>query len=353
MNTDDMNEVTRLLPPPAAPDIPAGRSRIMREHLITETRRARDRRALFPVLPFSQHPVRGRRGLWTGIASACAAGAAAAVAFAILPGGSPSGTSLTGPGKTAAVPNTPAARLLAKVATAAERQPPQQPGKYMYIRSEVALLGTKASAKPHEQQIWLPADTHCDKGLIIEDGQRTVLTAQKGGPACRGSIGDPTYPFLRKLPTDPKTLLNYIYAQAKNEVYAQAKGEGVAGDLNYEAFQAIGNTIGEMIVPPKTAAALFRAAALIPGVTMDKHAVTASGAAGVGISYGDSEWIFNPVTFQFIGYQELGSGQKALSIIPVPFMIEFQELGDGQKAVSSIVAKGFVQKIGDVPPSGH
>jgi hypothetical protein len=123
----------------------------------------------------------------------------------------------------------------------------------------------------HERQIWQPVANVCDYGLIIEDGQRTSLapsvarnpsTAIKCGP---GNLGNPTYRLLQSLPTDPRTLLNLIYAFDGPGAATQELGK------DGEAFSLIGNLIRETIMPPATAAALYRAAALIPGVTFIGH----------------------------------------------------------------------------------
>jgi hypothetical protein len=110
-----------------------------------------------------------------------------------------------------------------------------------------------------------------------------------------GSFGDPTYRFLQSLPTDPQTLLNMIYGAHNGEQ-----------PPNEEAFTTIGDTLRESIPPPAVSAALYRAAALIPGVTVIPDATDALGRPGIAVSFtgvGDvqSEWIFDKDTFQWLG----------------------------------------------------
>jgi hypothetical protein len=125
-------------------------------------------------------------------------------------------------------------------------------------------------------------------------------------------VNSPTYRLLQSLPTDPRTLLNYIYAQTK--------GEGQSQGRDGEAFITIGDMIRETVVPPKTAAALYRAAALIPGVTLVPHATNAVGQRGIAVARAGYEWIFNSVTYQFIGEKESDGGNTAVlqqAIVPV------------------------------------
>ncbi|NEE44867.1 hypothetical protein G3M55_09635, partial [Streptomyces sp. SID8455] len=72
-------------------------------------------------------------------------------------------------------------------------------------------------------------------------------------------------------------------------------------------FENIGHLIGETVLPPETAAALYKAAALIPGVSDAPGAVDALGRHGVGIAREDtrfstrSEWVFDPEGLAFLG----------------------------------------------------
>ena len=83
-------------------------------------------------------------------------------------------------------------------------------------------------------------------------------------------MNEPSYRLLQSLPTDPHALLNLIYKATK--------GAGQSPDQ--EAFTTIGDLLRESIAPPDVSAALFRAAALIPGVSVIHHGAdaTAGGA---------------------------------------------------------------------------
>jgi hypothetical protein len=154
---------------------------------------------------------------------------------------------------------------------------------------------------------------------VIEEGQRTSLAPSPGsGPSfsvkCgQGNLNAPTYQLLQSLPTDPRTLLNLIYS------FNQKNGEGQALGSDGEAFVTIGDLIRETIVPPSTAAALYRAAALIPGVTLIGHVTDVEGQPGIAIAWTSSqgryEWIFDPATLQYVGERDydMSSGKPVVT----------------------------------------
>src|SRR5262249_23267031 len=114
-----------------------------------------------------------------------------------------------------------------------------------------------------------------------------------------GSLNDPTYRLLQTLPTNPHTLLALIYRVERGH------GPGP----NQEAFVTIGDLLRDTIAPPKVAAPLYRAAALIPGVPLISHATDAIGRPGVavgrvgpGVDGGvRDELIFSRATWQLLG----------------------------------------------------
>lgn len=300
MNIDDLARLR-----PAERDLPAAREQILKEHLMTELRQAGP----------SQPKLR-RRG--TVLAAGAALTAAVAVTATVV------GTRTTPPApQTApAAHAVTAAQLLAKVATAAARQPAPvvRNSDFMYIRSEVAYEQdtisngheTSTMAKPHERQIWLPVANICATGLLIENGERTPLSPfpviyGKVGrhPAgneprpnftcpSQGHLGDASYRLMQSMPTQPAALLAYLKAGRKW--------------TNDDPSTEIGDLIREAIVPPALAAALYRLAATLPGASVVPHATNAAGRAGIGIMWTSrtkpayqNEWIFDRTTLQFIG----------------------------------------------------
>lgn len=314
----DMTEMAQLLPPLAERDLPEGRQHILREHLIAELRLA--------GRPLAGRPAKRRRRTWAIIiAAATAAGLAAGLT--LLPGNTP-GVS-------------PAAvRLLAKIATAASRQssPPVRDSEFWYIKSWVSYQTCNGGSgnncvmeKPHERQIWSSVSDQCVTGLLREYGQNTPLKwdTGPGTPPCpsRGGMNDPTYRFLQALPTNPRTLLN--------DIYAQTTGEGQALGPNGEAFVTIGDLLREAIAPPAVSAALYRAAALIPGVTVIPDATDAIGRHGVAVATTylgvQTEWIFDKQTLQYLGERDINTANGATT---------------GEDAV---LQRAFVDRAGQTP----
>jgi hypothetical protein len=311
----DLAELARLLPAPAERDLPAGRQQALKEHLISELRPAGS--------PPAGRPARRRRRKLAIIiaAAGAAAVAAAATALALLPGNSSSAS--------------PAAmRLLAKIATAAARQPGPRvhDSQFWYIKSWVAFQTCNGGSgnncvldKPHERQIWQSVSSLCVTGLLREYGQNTPL-ADSPGAKCpdRGSVHDPTYRFLQSLPTDPRALLSLIEREMQGQ---QPRPE--------EAFTTIGDLLREAITPPQVSAALYRAAALIPGVTVVADTTDAIGRHGVAVAMTSqgvrSEWIFSKQTLQYLGERDIN-------------------IADGTtNGIAAVLRRAFVNHAGQLP----
>ena len=229
-----------------------------------------------------------------------------------------------------------AVRLLAKIATVAGRQPHAavRNGQYWYIKSWVSYSVCDAGSvtskcvleKPHERQIWQSVSNECRTGLLREDGRDTRLTFSTNYLHCpyRGGMNDPTYRFLQSLPTDPHTLLIRI----EKEMSGQQP-------VPQEAFTTIGDLLHETIAPPRVSAALYRAAALIPGVTVVPDAADALGRHGVAVAMTSdgvrTEWIFSKQTFLYLG-------ERAINV------------ADGSvNGISAVLQRDFVNRAGQIP----
>ena len=213
--------------------------------------------------------------------------------------------------------------MLDKIATVAASQPRVnvRDDQYMYIASKerstatwVTSGGQRTVAEPlHTREIWLSVSNICKPGLLKDPSPGPATKLNVTGISCpnHGGWGYPTYRFLQSLPTSPRTLLNMIYAATK--------GRGQSPDR--EAFTTIGVMLREAIAPPDISAALYRAAALIPGVRVIPHATDILGQPGIGVQFARTvtqspapgvpyrqtfnpngpTWIFNPTTLQWIG----------------------------------------------------
>jgi hypothetical protein len=319
----DMAELARLLPAPAERDLPAGRQHTLKEHLISELR-------LAASPPAGRPTTRRRRRPAIVLAAAGAAALAAALVLALLPANTPGAS--------------PAAvRLLAKIATAAARQPAPQVrnSQFWYIKSWVAYQGCKqvlgnngvlgkpydcVMEKPHERQIWLSVSNLCLTGLLREHGQNISLADAGNRQHCpdRGGVHDPTYRFLQSLPTDPHALLSLIEQQMQGGLPRPE-----------EAFITIGDLLREAIAPPRVSAALYQAAALIPGVTVVADATDAIGRHGdavvMTIEGARFEWIFSKQTLRYLGERDINIAHGST-------------IGE-----AAVLRRAFVNRAGQIP----
>ena len=271
-----------------------------------------------------------RPGLRAGLTAMVAVAAAAAVIAAVLAGNG------AGPGRPHVKHGGGAfltvAYVLAQAATAAARahQPAPRPDQYIYVSSvdtELNMTCPKGSARGGQacrpqaevswlaadgRQIWLSVSGH--RTGVLRDDQLSVSRMPWGvkPPPITGSrvswsplspqpchqkpaIG--SYDYLTRLPTSPRALRAWLYTNP----------EGLPGRPSDLAWNAIGDLLDEMLVPPKLAAALFRVAATIPGAWVVPHATDAAGRRGVAVARyqrnfkADVELIFNPHTYQFLG----------------------------------------------------
>jgi hypothetical protein len=317
-------DLARILPVPAERDLPAGRRHLIKEHLMTELRTDQ------PAADRAARAHRPRRTAWTVAGVGLRAGAAAAARVVGLTGQSGS----TGGHSTAAT-------LLSKIADVAAqaRALDVTDNQFTYIETKVSAgspYGKPAPDQPRLRRVWIPVADLCRPGLAIENGKRFSISDKPTSDTVangvhlkcpyRGTLNDPSYRLLQSLPTDPRTLLNLIYKETA--------GAGQSPDQ--EAFTTIGDLLRESIAPPEVSAALFRAAALIPGVTVVPNAVDAVGRPGIAVSFTSngeqSEWIFNKQTSQMLGELDFVNGT----------------LTDK----SAIITRTFVDHPGQVPPAG-
>jgi hypothetical protein len=155
------------------------------------------------------------------------------------------------------------------------------------------------------------------------------FTARGSGTRCPsiGGLNDASYRLLQTLPTDPRALLAMIYRVER--------GHGPSADQ--EAFVTIGDLLRDKIAPPKVSAALYRAAALIPGVTLVPHATDAIGRHGVAVAQTAegirTELIFDETSLKLIGERTI-----------------LASIGLSTDA-TAIISQGFVNRIGQTPAS--
>ncbi|MFF0010878.1 CU044_5270 family protein [Streptomyces sp. NPDC005374] len=299
---------TQGLLPSVERDLPAGRHQFHKEQMMVQIRE--DLRttasgpAPAPVAARRPNPFLRRAILLPAMACALAGVVVGGLA---LTGGDSEPSLATGPALTTRVGAADAkgaAPLLDHISLAAAdtSEPTVRDDQFLYIASKVASTyprtvddkTTMVSEKLHSRQVWESPDGK--DGWLIEPGNTEDGGMTLAGPNPVSSA----YDRLVRLPTDPKALLRQIYKESD-----AVRDPEVPRDQ--AAFVAIGDLLIESYPPADLTAALYKAAAEIPGVVAVDDAVDAVGRHGVAIARLDeqngqrTEWIFDKKTYAFLG----------------------------------------------------
>ncbi|MFD9910689.1 CU044_5270 family protein [Streptomyces sp. NPDC059063] len=261
-------------PAPRERDLPPGRHLRLKEHLLSEIRqedvdtvpRAKRRGWLRPSL----------------VAGAVAAAVAAGLVVAQPFGGDPA---QAGP------PSKETVAVLKQIAAAARKQPAPKDirdDQFVYMKSKVRW----GDDELHLREFWESVDGR-HTGLLHEPENDSENEPMEPDPPLMES--DTNYRNLQKLPADPVNMLDWLNRVAEEQT-------------NGKPFVLVGDLIYESLMPPEQAAALYLAAARIPGVELVDDAVDAAGRHGVAIAWKDDEvrqeLIFDKRTKQFLGERE-------------------------------------------------
>ncbi|MDI6409934.1 CU044_5270 family protein [Streptomyces albus] len=297
-------DLAEMLPAPAERDLPPAAHRYHKDRLMrfidhdgdTGTAPAAD-----PAPARTRRLPLRRSTLWLPAAALALAGA---LTVGLVTGGN--GDDGSGPARAG---HGAAGALLDRIANAAAEKDvaPVRDGQLVYVKSLTAGAegrpdGTFEPGELHEREVWMsqrrgPVEK---LGLIHEDGSWAPLTEMvpPGSPGVREGVDRPTYRWLATLPTDPDALLRKLDGLAE-------PGEGQERDQ--AVFELIGRLLGETVMPPETASALYRAAARIPGVTRTEDAVDAAGRHGIAVTRVDKKaatatsWIFDKRSLAYLG----------------------------------------------------
>lgn len=158
-----------------------------------------------------------------------------------------------------------------------------------------------------KRTIWLPADGTRDGALKVEylepraypgwpippEAYQQKGTAWMRLPAC-DSTRDTAYTSLKTLPNDPEKMRAYLYGRPRGD-----------NPPDTGAWTAVGDLLRETYVPAAQRKALFKAAATIPGVTVNESAEDAAGRTGIGVGRVSGgvreEIIFDPSSYELLG----------------------------------------------------
>ncbi|MFC8230815.1 CU044_5270 family protein [Streptomyces sp. NPDC057287] len=305
----EREEMARLLPAPAERDLPPGRHLHHKDTLMRLIDQDGDRATARPRLlrPAVLLPAAG-----------LALGGVLLTTLAVTGQDSAPAPSAAGTGSAATAPRG-AAVLLDRIASVASKSGEQKPNgdQFVYVRTLTAenegmFDGPVKLTEPREREVWMTQESGpvTDEGLIHQDGSYIPITV--GVPDGEKPVGypaglsRPTYTWLASLPTDPDALLRRLATEITTDQDARDT-PAEDRDPDRDAFDTIGELLRETVMPPRTASALYRAAARIPGVTEDPDAVDAAGRHGIGVARDDTRagwrtaWIFDPTTLEYLG----------------------------------------------------
>lgn len=283
--------------PPASRDLPPGHQSARRAHLMSELtaapRRVPSRRLVIGGLVTT--------GLAVGLAAALVLAPTAEV------GGSPP------------VARANASEVLLRAANSAAAQPNARPRPDQFVYVESKSKQADLPGQPGDsgtRRVWLSVDGK-HAGLIT-DGE----PASKGDWVCPGKpktpdgalieparggpidLADPptgcySHPAYRKnLPTATRAMRTWLYRNSHGD-----------NPPDVQAFRTIGDSLREVYVSPAAKAAMFRAAATVPGVTVAKGAVDFVGRKGIAVGqtwHGiREELIFDAKSYELLGERQV------------------------------------------------
>ena len=300
--SNDRDELARLLPDPVQRDLPSDRTRQLQEYVMSEIRKDR--------LSTATRPVPRRRLVLATSALAASLLAASAVAtggFGI--GRDQAGHSAAPPaGTSTKAVDSPVALTFELAAAYAAATPftPPRPDQWIYVEnrylSPSALAADKGQQPDVTTRVWTKADGTQVAGTNPETGALETWTQRTD------------YPELAQLPTDPDVLLSLLRAELMATPSDPRAPRAIIATTPDEwdglLFLRIARILDANLLPPTVTAALWRAAALVPGVTLSPETIDAGGRPAIAVGRIQDGWRFeqlllDPDTHEFVGYRSV------------------------------------------------
>ncbi|MFE2422138.1 CU044_5270 family protein [Streptomyces hokutonensis] len=305
--TTDPQELAELLPAPGRPVLSRDRHRVLREHLMQHITHEHDTvREQSTTTVTAPKPFARRRLVLVAAPLALAAAVGLGVVAVDKAGDGKHGTA-------ADDDHQKAVQLLDRIALAAADRTAvtARDDQFIYTKSQgsAAELGVQFHSaaelsqhkglftpKPYngavQQEQWDAVDGKRDglrKGVAVADPTQKMSMDMKG-------TGYLTFRQLQALPTDPDTLLKKFAGDAAN-VSAARRTEVVVENL--------GAIVDEATLLPDLSAAIYRAMAELPGVSVVDHVKDAAGREGVGLTFKNAPkgyaWVFDASSLVYRG----------------------------------------------------
>ncbi|MDP9844156.1 CU044_5270 family protein [Streptosporangium lutulentum] len=197
-----------------------------------------------------------------------------------------------------------------------------EPGQFLVFESQTMnpSAGQDRKGRPEihlyrtKRKVWLPVEGDATGGVIESEllppkpfpGRPLSPEASEDvgrhGPSKLADFDDRAeylrsdYTYVSRLPTEPAKMYEHLYSHLGHNAQADTDAWGRVRDLLTEAY-----------LPAAQRAALFRAAAAIPGVITVDNAVDAVGRKGIAAARVDpvigerQEYIFDRKTYMYLG----------------------------------------------------
>jgi hypothetical protein len=205
------------------------------------------------------------------------------------------------------LPGAPVASAQAALYQAADRAgsrafTPPRPGQWTYLETRYTSPGKPALGTTQTPRS--PLKTRVDRAWTRIDGTR-VATYDHGKltvTATGGGMPPVDYASVVKIPLDPDALVAWV-----KENSPQGR---TAGERDGAAFGMLASLLNNNLVPPRQEAAVYRAMAKIPGVTLDKKTVDVAGRPALAVSsviegYLRQEVLLDRTTYAFLGERDV------------------------------------------------
>jgi hypothetical protein len=209
---------------------------------------------------------------------------------------------------------TPVSRTFELAAVTASTQPytAPRPDQWIYIKtrnlSPSAIAQDKGQAPDVTREFWLRAD-----GTQMAEFNEIHGKVQSWNQ-------DNGYPALAALPTDPVTLL----ALLRTQITAQLSDPNIPQaqtDVDALLFTRIAGILDQNLLPPAVTAALWRVAALVPGVTQAPETLQIDRRRAIAVGRIQDGWRFeqllvDPETYDYIGYRSVATKDHTYPDVP-------------------------------------
>ncbi|MEV5750842.1 CU044_5270 family protein [Actinoallomurus sp. NPDC052308] len=211
---------------------------------------------------------------------------------------------------TPGVSAAPVAYVLDQAADAAQARPFTAPRNDQWVYVEVRYQSPGKPINGQVQTAGTPLKTRVGRTWTRADGTK-VATVENGKIAVSPVGGQPRtdYATLKALPRNPAALLAWV----RNEAVASGPRKerpGQKTDHDAVAFSIFNSMLVNGVMPPAQEAAIFRAVAKLPDVTVDRKAVDVDGRPVLAVSHVTEGWLnqellLDPATYAYLGQRNV------------------------------------------------